>query len=215
MKSPVISASSPALWIFVLGFLVCTSATSVIDDTRTEAPATEPPEPKYAERFKQMIANLLDGASNDFKRKLLSAELSTVCSLGLLKFIRGIKNLEPWAMRMFDASGKYPNGALQTTRTDLGAFDECVETVVHDEYGNEKVRGQYCNLQLYAGNKTDLDDYITRAMQMTHPRVSCLFHSSMPYTHNKQFYPVHGACITIEKAVCIANGCNVGSYTNA
>lgn len=171
MKSPVISVSSPALWIFVLGFLVCTSATSVIDDARTEAPATEPPQPNYAEKFKQLIANLLDGASTGFKRKLLSAELSTECTLGLLKFIRGIKNLEPWAMRMFDASGKYPNGVLQGTRTDLGAFDECVETVVHDEYGNENVRGQYCNLQLYAGNKTDLDDYINRAMQMTHPRV--------------------------------------------
>lgn len=171
MKSSVISVSSSALWIVVLGALVCTSATSVSDDARAEAPATEPPQAKYADRFKQLIANLLDGASTGFKRKLLNAELSPECSLGLIKFIRGIKNLEPWAMRMFDASGKYPTGALQTTRSDLGAFDECVETVVHDEYGIERVRGQYCNLQLYAGNKTDLDDYLSRAMQMTHPRV--------------------------------------------
>lgn len=173
MKSPVILASSSALWCFVLGLLVCASAASVSDDPGREAPttATQPPQVNYAARLKQLIGNLLDGASPRFKRKLLSADLSTECSLGMLKFLRGLRNLEPWAMRLFDASGKYPNGALQTTRADLGAFDECVETVVHDEYGIEKVRGQYCNLQFYAGNKTDLDDYLNRAMVMTHPRV--------------------------------------------
>ncbi|XP_075732831.1 nose resistant to fluoxetine protein 6-like [Rhipicephalus microplus] len=32
--------------------------------------------------------------------------------------------------------------------SDLGAYDECIETVVQDEYGATTVRGQYCDVHL-------------------------------------------------------------------
>ncbi|KAK8759174.1 hypothetical protein V5799_003189 [Amblyomma americanum] len=100
-------------------------------------------------------------------------------------------------MRLFDASGKYPTGAFQMSRADLGAFDECVETVQLDEYGREKVRGQYCNLLVYAGNKSDLDDQITSAMEFTHPRVR-----KFRGTIYEQRVPL------VRLGVCVLNDCN-------
>ncbi|KAL1445533.1 hypothetical protein MTO96_044963, partial [Rhipicephalus appendiculatus] len=70
-----------------------------------------------------------------------------------------------------DSSAKFPTGVFQMSRADLGAFDECVETVLLDDYGEERSRGQYCNLLFYPDHKTDLDDLISSAMQYTHPRI--------------------------------------------
>ncbi|KAK8763827.1 hypothetical protein V5799_033564 [Amblyomma americanum] len=41
----------------------------------------------------------MDSATKSLKRQLLSVDLSTQCSLGIVKFVRGIRNLEPWAVR--------------------------------------------------------------------------------------------------------------------
>ncbi|XP_077525920.1 nose resistant to fluoxetine protein 6-like [Haemaphysalis longicornis] len=170
MRWPVIFWS--ALLFFDL--VPCGSTTPVNDEVGTHSPepTAEQQQVNYADRLKQLIGNFLDGQASGFKRQLLSADLSTECSVGLLKFVRGIRNLEPWAMRLFDASGKYPTGALQVTLADLGAFDECVETVVHDEYGTVTARGQYCNLRLLSGgNGTDLMNLLIKAVAMTHPRI--------------------------------------------
>ncbi|KAL1413996.1 hypothetical protein MTO96_007811 [Rhipicephalus appendiculatus] len=113
----------------------------------------------------------MDQSSPEFTRKLLKAEVSTDCSFGLLKLVRAIRNLEPWAVRLFDASGKYPTGALQATRADFGAFDECLETVLLDRDGDVEARGQYCSLLVYARNNTDAENYILPAIEMAHPKV--------------------------------------------
>ncbi|XP_077527604.1 nose resistant to fluoxetine protein 6-like [Haemaphysalis longicornis] len=170
MRWPVIFWSA----LLFVDLVPCGSTAPVNDESGTHShePTAEHQQVNYADRLKQLIGNFLDGQASGFKRQLLSADLSTECSVGLLKFVRGIRNLEPWAMRLVDASGKYPTGALQSTLTDLGAFDECVETVVHDEYGTETIRGQYCNLRLFAGgNRTDLEGYLIKAIVMTHPRL--------------------------------------------
>ncbi|XP_070394992.1 nose resistant to fluoxetine protein 6-like [Dermacentor albipictus] len=130
-------------------------------------------------------------------RKLLKADVSTECSLGLLKMMRGFRNLEPWALRLIDASGKYPTGAFQLSRADLGAFDECVETVLINDYGDETARGQYCNLIVYPGNQTDLDDLISLALQLTHPRLG---------KFQKGIYELRVPLLHL--GVCTINNCN-------
>ncbi|XP_065284677.1 nose resistant to fluoxetine protein 6-like isoform X3 [Dermacentor albipictus] len=57
-------------------------------------------------------------------------------------------------LQVFDASGKYPTGLFQGSHVDLGAFDECLETMVLDGSGHVTSRGQYCNLQFYVKNST-------------------------------------------------------------
>lgn len=165
----------PTAAVFVLTVCLCALVTPCLCDSGTNwDPAAADgvqPNVSYVDKLREFIGNAMDGASSELTRKVLGADLSVECSLGLLKLVRGIRNLDPWALRLFDASGKYPTGALSTTRVDLGAFDECVETVSHDEYGRETVRAQYCNLMVYAGNKTDLDDHITEAVKYSHPRV--------------------------------------------
>ncbi|KAL1481073.1 hypothetical protein MTO96_050493 [Rhipicephalus appendiculatus] len=79
-------------------------------------------------------------------RKLLGADLRPECSLALLRTVTALKKLEPWALRLLDATGKYPTGVLQFSRADIGAFDECLETDVKDAYGNVVSHGQYCSL---------------------------------------------------------------------
>ncbi|KAL1440871.1 hypothetical protein MTO96_009168 [Rhipicephalus appendiculatus] len=80
-------------------------------------------------------------------RKLLGADLRPECSLALLRTVAAMKKLEPWALRLFDATGKYPTGVLQFSRAGIGAFDECLETEVKDAYGNVVSHGQYCSLR--------------------------------------------------------------------
>ncbi|XP_029844649.3 nose resistant to fluoxetine protein 6 [Ixodes scapularis] len=103
-------------------------------------------------------------------RKILGADISTSCTIGLLKFMRGIRALEPWAVRLIDASGKYPTGLFQGTWADIGAYDECLETIVKDEFGNDKIRGQYCNIYIRMINDTSFIDAMLPAFLMSHER---------------------------------------------
>lgn len=120
-----------------------------------------------ADSLRRFLNNALTGSSST-RRKIVESGISSTCSLGLIKLLKGIRNLEPWALRLIDASGKLPIGLLQGTTTEIGAYDECVETVVQDEYGNEKVRTQYCNAHIKFGNDTSLTNVVLPAMEMTH-----------------------------------------------
>ncbi|XP_064459085.1 nose resistant to fluoxetine protein 6-like [Ornithodoros turicata] len=71
---------------------------------------------------------------------------------------------------VIDATGKYPTGLFQGSLADLGAFDECIETVVVDSRGREQVRAHYCNLFLKPGNASDIPDFAQEALLMTHRR---------------------------------------------
>ncbi|KAM7304827.1 nose resistant to fluoxetine protein 6 [Ixodes scapularis] len=45
-----------------------------------------------------------------------------------------------------DSNGKPPAGLLQGTVADLGSYDECLDVVVRDLYGDVDFTGQYCSL---------------------------------------------------------------------
>ncbi|CAN7989689.1 unnamed protein product, partial [Ixodes pacificus] len=74
-------------------------------------------------------------------------------------------------LAVIDASGKYPTGLLQATSADLGAYDECVETVVNDAFGQEWVRAQYCNIHIHVGQDISILAGMVPAMQISHWRM--------------------------------------------
>ncbi|KAL1424906.1 hypothetical protein MTO96_019768 [Rhipicephalus appendiculatus] len=125
--------------------------------------------------FLQMLRNALAGGFANMpvalRRKLLSADIAPECNAGLLRTMRAFQNLEPWALRLIDASGKFPTGLLQGSRVDLGAFDECLETEVLDSYGDVITRGQYCNLLVYIENSTAVAGKIDSFSSVLHPKL--------------------------------------------
>ncbi|XP_077544857.1 nose resistant to fluoxetine protein 6-like [Haemaphysalis longicornis] len=126
---------------------------------------------RYGNSMRKLIGEAIAKVPPDFIRKLQQAEVSTQCTLGLLKLVRGFKNLESWALRLFDASGKYPTGLLQGTRMDPGAFDECLETTVRGDFGHVHSRGQYCNLLVYVKNSTAWQRKMDSILEVMHPKM--------------------------------------------
>ncbi|KAL1486518.1 hypothetical protein MTO96_031349 [Rhipicephalus appendiculatus] len=103
-------------------------------------------------------------------RKLLGADLRPECSLALLRTVTALKKLEPWALRLFDATGKYPTGVLQLSRADIGAFDECLETEVKDAYGNIVSHGQYCSLLFNLKKESIGENEMEFLSSLLHPK---------------------------------------------
>ncbi|RVE43113.1 hypothetical protein evm_012229 [Chilo suppressalis] len=59
-----------------------------------------------------------------------------------LKFLDGLLLNKRWALKMFDASSKSPQGLLFGSSYHLGNFDECVGT--KDIENGDEIEGQYC-----------------------------------------------------------------------
>ncbi|XP_029823004.3 nose resistant to fluoxetine protein 6-like [Ixodes scapularis] len=153
-------------------FVACVFGSVVLcsDEVDNDASATT-----HAPNMMDTITAFMDKAMQSpdlagISRKILEADISTSCTIGLLKFMRGIRALEPWAVRLIDATAKYPTGLFQGTWADIGAYDECIETIVKDEYGNEKIRGQYCNVYVRMMNDTSFIDAMLPAFLMSHER---------------------------------------------
>ncbi|XP_075539822.1 nose resistant to fluoxetine protein 6-like [Dermacentor variabilis] len=131
------------------------------------------------------------------RRKLLEADVRPECTAGLLRTMRGFQNLDPWALKLFDASGKYPTGLFEGSRVDMGAFDECLSIVLRDGYGNMLSRGQYCNLMIYVTNGSAVEEVVRSFSDVLHPRLQ-YFRKYFSYTK----LPVG------RLAVCSLNDCN-------
>ncbi|XP_077495419.1 O-acyltransferase like protein-like [Amblyomma americanum] len=124
--------------------------------------------------FRRLAANLAGSVPPWMRQKLAEAPVSTQCSLGLLRMLRGISNLEPWALRMFDSTGKVPSGLFTGTVTELGSFDECLSTVWRDDNGREVIRAQYCSLFIRIDNDTSVGELLMPGLLMTHEKASLL-----------------------------------------
>ncbi|KAL1413994.1 hypothetical protein MTO96_007809 [Rhipicephalus appendiculatus] len=145
----------------------------VNEDGVTTDKAILVPQKNFMDKLREMVANAFDTSWSTASRRLVQAEVSPTCTAGLLNMARGMRNLEPWAFRMFDASGKYPNGLLQATTSDPGAFDECIETVLHDPVsGRETLRAQYCNLRLRLTRDPELTHELVASFRIGHPRLA-------------------------------------------
>lgn len=108
------------------------------------------------------------------KQKLIEAPVSMQCSLALFKMLRGLSELEPWAVRMFDSTGKIPTGVFTGTTTELGSFDECLATIVRDDSGRELIRAQYCSLFIRMDKDTSLAEILLPGLIMTHKNAATL-----------------------------------------
>lgn len=135
-----------------------------------EVTTTKAPEPNMLERLRKMVRDRIDENYDSMAEQFLSVDMSRQCSLKLLKFIHALRNFEPWTLRMIDASGKYPTGLFQGSLSDLGAYDQCIETVIHDDYGNEKVRAQYCNVHIKVGGDMSFLNHLDEALKISHRR---------------------------------------------
>lgn len=85
------------LRLIVLVLLV--SLCSCLEYDPPEVATTKGPEPTLLESLRQMVGDLMDRGSHEITRQVVAAEISSQCSLGLLKLMRGIRNLDPWAVR--------------------------------------------------------------------------------------------------------------------
>ncbi|KAK8762817.1 hypothetical protein V5799_025918 [Amblyomma americanum] len=131
------------------------------------------------------------------RRKILEADVRPECTAGLLRTIRAFQNLEPWALKLFDSSGKLPTGLLQGSRVELGAFDECLETVALDSFGEVFTHGQYCNLLVYFKNATAIQQRIDSVSSILHPK----------FTYFKNYFSVEEVP-ALRLAICFVQDCN-------
>ncbi|KAH6934090.1 hypothetical protein HPB50_020028 [Hyalomma asiaticum] len=125
----------------------------------------------YVQMLRDGLQQGFRSMPSSLKKKLLQADVRPECQVGLLRALRGFINFEPWALRLFDATGKYPSGLLQGSRVDMGAFDECLNTVQRDQQGNVRMRGQYCNLLFYVKDSDALMSKIDTMSDLFHPRL--------------------------------------------
>ncbi|XP_065335548.1 nose resistant to fluoxetine protein 6-like [Cloeon dipterum] len=61
------------------------------------------------------------------------------CRKDSLRFYEGVKNLEMWALKMHDATGKLASGLLNGNLNQLGDFEQCLSVT----------KGQYCLARAY------------------------------------------------------------------
>lgn len=151
--------------------LVCVPVIWCYDEGNTTTTTTPQPDEGFVKKVQAFFASMMDKISPEMTRNLLTAEVSPTCSIGLLKLVGAIRRAEPWALRLIDAMGKYPTGLLQATKADLGAFDECLETVVHDSFGHEVTRAQYCNLDMRIDKGSSFVDMTITAMKIAFPKL--------------------------------------------
>ncbi|KAF8782169.1 O-acyltransferase like protein like [Argiope bruennichi] len=75
----------------------------------------------------------------------MESEASLSCLFDLTKIFRGVQNLDAWAVRMMDATGKPSGGLMEGTSTALGDYDECLDVRSPAGY---PVTGEYCLLEI-------------------------------------------------------------------
>lgn len=66
--------------------------------------------------------------------------VSRECQRDSLNFFESLKNLELWALEMYDANAKLPSGILRGNIDQFGDFDQCLNIVSR----NHTFKGQYC-----------------------------------------------------------------------
>ncbi|XP_059480843.1 O-acyltransferase like protein-like [Neocloeon triangulifer] len=88
--------------------------------------------------------------------------------------LKGIANLELWALKIVDSSSKIQSGILSGNIKDFGNFDECIDTK------KNSIRGKYCLAHIHVDAsepnvpiKNEIIDYVSygrRHTEITHNR---------------------------------------------
>ncbi|KAH7979276.1 hypothetical protein HPB49_008931 [Dermacentor silvarum] len=64
-----------------------------------EHPPTAQPTPKLVQSLKRVVDDFLGNPRSPLARRLIAAKVSSGCSIGLMKLLRALRNMEPWAYR--------------------------------------------------------------------------------------------------------------------
>ncbi|XP_043188098.1 nose resistant to fluoxetine protein 6-like [Amphibalanus amphitrite] len=96
---------------------------------------------------------------------IANTQLSAECYRDSQKYIQSIFT-ELWALRMFDATGKLPDGVLIGNVFPWGNWDECLNTTAHytttnpitKEKTEHSFAGKYCTVYLFKITKEQLSD---------------------------------------------------------
>ncbi|XP_049520745.1 nose resistant to fluoxetine protein 6 [Dermacentor silvarum] len=157
----------------------------------------------YAELLREVVDYGFSKLPPSLLRNFIQAGLQPQCSIALIRTLKGILDFEPWALRLFDASGKFPTGMFQGSHMDAGAFDECLETVVHHGHRDVVSRGQYCNLLIYAQNGTAMRDTVELLSKYLHPKVR--LRCELQYF--KDYYSIEDVPF-VRLGICFTDECN-------
>ncbi|XP_028968135.1 nose resistant to fluoxetine protein 6-like [Galendromus occidentalis] len=75
--------------------------------------------------------------------------ITTDCSTALVKFALGLRKMEPWALQMFDATGKLAPGLMKGTLGDLGNFHECLNIEARKRIDDSlDFTGRFCTVYI-------------------------------------------------------------------
>ncbi|XP_037557594.1 nose resistant to fluoxetine protein 6 [Dermacentor silvarum] len=124
--------------------------------------------------------------------------VSGECSQSLLKMALAFRRLEPWAIRMLDASGKVASGLLMGTLGDLGNFDECLATTVDNMYGERDFTGRFCTVYMNFKNNTFVTKMVARFQEKGYLRD---YRNPLNWIKNKM---AHG----VRQSACIPSTCS-------
>lgn len=126
--------------------------------TTTKDPGPDPRNPfkYYARRqeklVKTLMKTLMEHVTPSFLGDISQLNLTGDCTYGLFKFIFGIKQLSPWAIKMLDATGKMPEGMFFGSLASFGDFGECLQVRAINKRLNGKLeeyfKGQYCGINV-------------------------------------------------------------------
>ncbi|XP_050298552.1 nose resistant to fluoxetine protein 6-like [Anthonomus grandis grandis] len=81
----------------------------------------------------------------------LSDVSSNMCRNHIDEFKLALRALEPWALKMFDASSKLMPGILAGNLAELGSYKECLSISEDTIYG--PIKGRHCTLHIHPADK--------------------------------------------------------------
>ncbi|KAL1440574.1 hypothetical protein MTO96_001130 [Rhipicephalus appendiculatus] len=141
-----------------LGDVTTSSAFADEDSTARNDPAadgTPHPPPKltwegFMHNMTTSFGTVLHKIFPLMVRASSEVEIGPECMASYFKLFLGLRKLKGWAVRLVDATGKPADGLLEGTMAFVGAFDECLDTVVWDEQDSSRLlfRGRYCTAQV-------------------------------------------------------------------
>ncbi|XP_064458369.1 nose resistant to fluoxetine protein 6-like [Ornithodoros turicata] len=130
------------------------SASTPRTTTTTQDPGPDPRNPfkyyakKQTQLIKGIMKNVMEHVAPQFMGDISRVNLTGDCAYGVFKYILGIKQLYPWAIKMLDSTGKAPDGVFYGSLTAFGDMDECLSVrATHRKYSGKIEKyfhGQYC-----------------------------------------------------------------------
>jgi hypothetical protein len=76
--------------------------------------------------------------------------VSQQCREDSLIYLNALRNLDLWALKIYDASAKLPSGILNGNVNQFGDFDQCLDVISPANF-----QGQYCLAYLQPENIND------------------------------------------------------------